>query len=87
LSASGAFIGQSLLNAQRIKADTFTDYAGTPHQNITTYTGTVNQESIALGGKVEPISKLLVSLNVLFRVNNAGLHSKPAPLIGISYLF
>jgi hypothetical protein len=87
LSASGAFIGESLLNAERIKANTFTDFGGNTHQDITTYTGAVNQESIAVGGKVEPVHKLLISLNVLFRVNHAGLHSKPAPLIGISYLF
>jgi len=53
----------------------------------------VNQVSIAFDradvahGKVNPLGKLLVTANVLFRVNNAGLHSKPAPLIGVSYTF
>jgi outer membrane putative beta-barrel porin/alpha-amylase len=87
-SVSGDFIGQSLLSAKKIVSQTFTDHAGTPHDTIVTSgKQTINQASVAVGGKVNPIGKLLVTLNVLFRVNDAGLHSKPAPLVGVSYTF
>lgn len=87
LSASGAFIGASLLNAARIRSVVFTDYAGTTHPDITSYTGTVNLESLSVGAKVEPAKKVLLSFNVLFQVSHQGLHTKPVPLAGISYVF
>lgn len=87
-SVSGDYIGQSLLSAKRILAASFTDHSGTSHPTIqTSGKETINQSSIAVGGKVNPYGKLLISLNVLFRVNDAGLHSKPAPLVGVSYTF
>jgi len=87
-SVSGDFIGQSLLSAKRIIAHSFTDFHSNTHSTIVTSgEETINQASIAVGGKVNPVGKLLISLNVLFRVNDAGLHSKPAPLIGVSYTF
>ncbi len=87
LGLSAAYIGTSLLNAARIQTSTFTDYDGKAHQNVTTFTSTVNQSNISLGGKIRPVSRLLITGNVLFRVNDAGLHFKPSPLIGVSYTF
>jgi hypothetical protein len=37
--------------------------------------------------KVNAISTLLVTFNVLFRVNEAGLRTKATPLIGMEYGF
>src|SRR6201999_3441991 len=84
---SGDFIGTSLLNAERIENSTFTDYHGAPHANVNTFTSTVNQANISLGAKVRPLARLLITGNVLFRLNDAGLHFKPSPLIGVSYVF
>ncbi|MGB8538800.1 MAG: transporter [Acidobacteriaceae bacterium] len=84
---SGDFIGTSLLNASRIENSTFTDYSGTSRANVSTFTSTVNQADISLGAKVRPVARLLITGNVLFRLNDAGLHFKPSPLIGISYVF
>jgi len=81
------YIGTSLLNAARVETSNFTDYVGNSHQNITTFTSTVNQSNISLGGKVRPVGRLLVTGNVLFRLNDPGLHFKPSPLIGLSYTF
>jgi hypothetical protein len=36
---------------------------------------------------VRPVARLLVTGNVLFRLNDEGLHFKPSPLIGVSYVF
>jgi hypothetical protein len=87
ITVSADFIGQSLLSAARIKASSFTDLGGNVLSNITASKGTVNQESIAVGAKISPFGKLLITANVLFRVNDAGLTSKPTPLIGASYTF
>jgi Putative MetA-pathway of phenol degradation len=84
---SADYIGTSLLNAARIENSTFTDYKGNPHANVSTFTSTVNQANISLGAKVRPVARLLVTGNVLFRLNDEGLHFKPSPLIGVSYVF
>ena len=60
---------------------------GHTHANVSTFTSTVNQANISLGAKVRPVARLLITGNVLFRLNDAGLHFKPSPLIGVSYVF
>ena len=87
LSASLDYIGQSLIDGRKITATSFTDFAGTPHADVTTSTNTINQSYVSLGAKVNPAGKLLVIANVLFQTNQAGLHAKPVPLIGLSYTF
>ncbi len=87
LSVTGDYIGQSLINSKRMSNVTFIDAGGTPHADLTSTTATINQAYISVGGKLNPIGKLLVVANVLFQVNEAGLHSKPVPLIGLSYTF
>jgi hypothetical protein len=39
------------------------------------------------GFKVRVFRNVLVQASGLFRLNNAGLHSKVVPLLGVSYLF
>jgi hypothetical protein len=87
LSLSSDYVGQSLLNATRISSSTYIDYAGGTHANISTTSTTINEASLAVGGKVKLRGRLLFTGNVLFRLNQAGLHSKPAPLVGLSYTF
>jgi hypothetical protein len=87
LTVNVDFIGQSLRKATEISPSTFADFSGASHPNISTSTGTINQASVAVGGKVNLVGRLILSADVLFRVNDAGLHSKPVPLAGISYNF
>jgi hypothetical protein len=87
IGLSGDYIGTSLLNAARIENSTFIDYKGIAHANVSTFTSTVNQANISLGAKVRPVARLLITGNVLFRLNDEGLHFKPSPLIGVSYVF
>lgn len=87
LSLTGDFIGETLLSAGRIADATFTDVAGNTHSSIASSIGSVNEENVSLGGKLNVAGHLLLTLNVLIRVNDGGLHSKPAPLVGLSYLF
>jgi hypothetical protein len=87
LGVSADFIGTSLLNESRLETSTYQDSQGANHPTLTTSVSTVNQANISAGAKVRPFSRLLVTGNVLFRLNDAGLHFKPSPLIGVSYVF
>jgi hypothetical protein len=87
ISFTGDFIGQTLQHAPKIAKTTYTDYAGGVHDNVAPATDTVTQLSIAAGGKLRIAGQLLLVGNVLFRLNDAGLHSRPAPLVGLSYTF
>jgi hypothetical protein len=91
LSLSADFLGQTVRNAQRIATTATTtlvaDGSTIDVAGLRTFTGTGNQASAAVGGKFNPFGKLLLTANVLFRVNDAGLHSKPVPLVGLSYTF
>jgi hypothetical protein len=47
-------------------------------------------DSASIGAKIRPIPKvsnLVLTANVLVRLDNGGLHSKPAPLVGLGYTF
>ncbi len=49
-----------------------------------------NITSASMGIKLRPlprVSKLVITANVLVRLDESGLHSKPAPLIGLGYTF
>jgi hypothetical protein len=87
LGLSGDYIGTSLLNESRLETSTFQDAAGNNYPTVTTSVSTINQANISAGAKVRPFARLLVTGNVLFRLNDAGLHFKPSPLIGVSYTF
>ena len=55
--------------------------------STTCQTENFNTDSISLGAKYNPRGNLLVTANVLFKLDNNGLHYKPAPMVGISYTF
>jgi hypothetical protein len=49
-----------------------------------------NVTNASMGIKLRPfpkVSKLVITANVLVRLDEGGLHSKPAPLIGLGYTF
>jgi hypothetical protein len=46
-----------------------------------------NISNASIGVKVKPVSSLLITGNVLIKLNNGGLRSNLVPLIGISYAF
>jgi hypothetical protein len=88
VSLSADFLGLALQNEKKIvSAPSVADFTGGSHPDIATTTATLNQASIALGGKLSPFGRLLITANVLFRLNDAGLHFKPVPLVGLSYTF
>jgi len=56
-----------------------------PTLSVTNESFAVNNGSI--GVKVNPVGRLLVTANLLFRMNNSGLRQDVTPLIGLSYTF
>jgi hypothetical protein len=49
-----------------------------------------NVDNASIGAKIRPIpraSRLVLTANVLVRLDDGGMHSKPAPLVGLGYTF
>ena len=82
---TGDFIGLAIFNSKKIVSTTFgSNFTGNTYADISNTKATLNQANISLGGKLRAFHRLLITANVLFPVNDAGLHYKPAPLIGVS---
>jgi Putative MetA-pathway of phenol degradation len=82
LSVTGDLLGQTFFNADRVLLGT---RAG--HPDIARETANFNTNSFAVGAKFNPVKNLLIAGNVLFKLDDNGLHHQPAPMIGISYVF
>jgi hypothetical protein len=99
LTAATDVVGQQVFQARRTTTSTFTepgacnslacDNPATPKidPNLSQLTGTFNITNISFGAKLKPFSTLLVTANVLVKLNDGGLRSKFVPLVGISYTF
>jgi hypothetical protein len=61
--------------------------AGTTHPDIAQKTTDVNITEASLGLKYRLIGRLVVTGNVLLKLDDGGLRSKAVPLVGISYNF
>jgi hypothetical protein len=53
----------------------------------TTITSSYTVNNFSAGLKISPVGKLVLAGNVLIQTGNNGLHSRPTPLVGISYKF
>jgi hypothetical protein len=84
LSVTGDLLGQTFFDADRVLLGV---RAPLNHPDIARTTDTLNTDSIAAGVKVNPVGNLLITASVLVKLDNNGLHYKPAPMIGISYTF
>ena len=95
LSITGDLLGAEFFNANRVLLGSVSGPQGLGNPNITcsltsnaTCQGqTFDTNSIAVGAKYNPFGNFLVTGNVLIKLDNNGLHYKPAPMIGISYTF
>ncbi len=101
--ASVDYLGQTLFNATRVRTIPYpgykdlnpvfrnpgvSTYYSIPSQpDLTTYSANITLANISAGIKVNLFRNLIVTGNGLFRLNVAGLHAKPSPLVGVSYSF
>lgn len=83
-------MGQRLSNYERISLTSFVDVNGVTHANIPQVgvnRNPANIDDLSVGAKVDPWRNLLLTANVMFKLNDAGLRAKAVPLAGISYSF
>lgn len=87
LSIAFDVIGQEVFGTQSIRSSTFTAADGSQYPDTFFYRKNLNMTNGSIGFKVNPVSTILLSLNVLFEMNQAGLRAPVVPLIGISKTF
>jgi hypothetical protein len=88
ITAAVALIGRFIIDSPRLRSEEFHALDNkSVFPNITFTTGSVNEMSAAAGLKINVVGSLLVDVNLLVRLNSAGLRDKISPLIGLEYAF
>jgi hypothetical protein len=84
LTLSGDYLGQHVFSALRegLQTEPSSGFTG-----IYSSVGSFYANYFSVGGKVNPAGNLLITANVFFKLDNDGLHNRPAPMVGISYTF
>ncbi|MGH9775273.1 MAG: transporter [Candidatus Acidiferrales bacterium] len=72
-------------NAAAVNCTVYT--AGTTHPDVAQTKSDFNITSASLGLKFRPVGKLVITGNVLLKLDNGGLRARAVPLIGASYSF
>ena len=81
-------IGRYLIDAERLRLEDFQGLDGrSTFPNIVFARDSYNALSGSLGLKVNVFDRLLVDMNVLFKLDEHGLRDKVTPLLGIEYSF
>jgi hypothetical protein len=60
---------------------------GTNHPNVSQITTDINVIDASLGLKYNLVGRLVITGNVLLKLDNGGLRSRAVPLVGVSYNF
>jgi len=100
ISAAFDLIGQEVFQTTRSSVGTFTEPAPCTDSSCTSFaspnqdqalllrSASYNVTSASIGGKVRPLSRLLLTGNILIQLNgNSGLRARYVPLFGASYTF
>jgi hypothetical protein len=80
-------LGAHIYKALRVNQEIFTAANSQQFPQISFKQSAVNVTNASAGFKVNPIGTMLVSFNLLMKVNDAGLRDRVTPLIGVSYSF
>jgi hypothetical protein len=81
------FLGTYVIDSPRLVRETFTAANGQSFPQIGFVTESYNLANGAAGLKFNPVGRLLIDFNVLFKLDSAGLRDKVTPLFGIEYAF
>lgn len=87
MSFAGDLIGQQVYSADRLVRKTYVGATGQTFPQIAFQRGNFSTYAVAGGMKINPLSTLLVSFNLMYQVNDAGLRARIVPLAGVSYTF
>ncbi|MEX2301989.1 MAG: transporter [Bryobacterales bacterium] len=79
------FLGQRLIDAQRAFAAPFTAVDGSVYPATRFEQGSFNTSDGAVGFKINPVGTLLVTFNLLMKLDSGGLRDRVTPLIGVSF--
>jgi hypothetical protein len=79
------FLGQRLIDAQRAFASPFTAVDGSVYPATRFEQGSVNTSDGAIGFKINPVGTVLVTFNLLMKLDSGGLRDRVTPLVGVSF--
>jgi len=81
-------LGRYVIDSRRLTLEDFHALDGVSvYPNITFKKGSFNELSAAAGLKINTFGRMLLTMNMLVRLNSAGLRDKISPLIGVEYVF
>lgn len=81
-------LGRRVIDSPRLQSSTFASIDGTTTlPDIKFGTGSFDVVNGSFGLKINAAGKLLFDLNVLFKLNDAGLRDKVTPFVGLEYSF
>jgi hypothetical protein len=80
-------IGQKVVDAPRLVQKAFTAADGSTFAQVGFERGSYYINDLAVGVKVSAGGSLLLDVNVLFRLDSAGLRTDISPLVGFEYSF
>ena len=103
ISAAFDVVGQQVFQAQRFALQQFIRprACGSPacngnelvppptptDPNLLTTTGSYNITNASIGAKIRPFGRVVVTGNVLLKLNDGGLRATAVPLVGVGYTF
>jgi hypothetical protein len=87
ITLAGDFLGQHLFNGTRVVPATFTDALGRDFPETRLEKTSFDLLSGAIGAKLNITRTLLLTGNLIFRLNDTGLTAPVVPLIGVSWAF
>lgn len=79
------FLGQRLIDTQRAIEFPFTAVDGSVYRATRFEAGSVNTSNASVGFKVNPVGTVLVTFNLLMKLDNGGLRDRVTPLVGVSF--
>ncbi len=81
------FLGQRVIDSSRLGRSSFLGTDGNTYPDFQSRFGSFDVNSGAVGLKTNVAGRLLINFNLRFRLNQAGLHNRVSPLVGIEYSF
>jgi hypothetical protein len=80
-------VGAYVIDSPRLVQQTFTTAGGTSYPQIGFVTESYGIANGSAGVKINLFGRMLLDVNVLFKLNNSGLRDKVTPLVGLEYAF
>jgi len=88
VTAAVDVLGRYIIDSPRLRLEDFHALDNrTVYPNITFTSGSFHEVSAAAGLKINTFGRMLLDLNLLIRLNSAGLRDKISPLVGLEYAF